>query len=175
MRIGAAQRYAKAFRVPLGELLGAGADGSIATENIPVVGSAAWGVWLDMAIAEVRPEQTVSLPIVQNAGAPKRAIQVADDSVDKKIPQGYFAIYREIDAERIAALPVGRLVVVKRRRLELIERTLRMVARHRNGSVVLVPNSNNPRYTGEIVISYEAMTDAATIIGEVTGIYGDIT
>ncbi len=175
LRIETAKRYAKAFRIPLGELLGTGASGSVATENVPVVGSAAWGVWLDMAIAETQTQDEVPLPLLQDEDAPKRAIRIADESVDKMIPKGYFAIYREIAPERIADLPIGRLVVVKRRHGGLVERTIRMVAKHTNDSVVLVPNSNDKRYAGSLSISYEKMTDAATIVGEVVGIYGELS
>lgn len=174
LRIDAARRYAKAFRVPLGELLGTGVGGSVPAENIPVMGNAAWGVWLDMAIAEVASGEEVHLPLIQDEDTPKRAIRVADDSVDKMIPAGYFAIYREIDAERIPDLPIGRLVMIKRRRGDLIERTLRIVTRHTSDAVVLASHSHNPRYAGEIVIPYEKMTDAATIVGEVVGIYGNL-
>lgn len=174
LRIEAAKRYARAFRVPLGELLGTGAGGSVATESIPVVGSAAWGVWLDMAIAEAGLDEAVSLPIMQDEDAPKRAIRISDNSVNLRIPEGYFAIYREVDADRIPELPIGKLVVVKRRKAGLLERTVRLVARHSGDTVYLSPHSSDPRYTGELPVSHTKMTDAATIVGEVVGIYGEI-
>lgn len=175
LRIEAAKRYAKAFRVPLGDLLGTGTGGSVATDNVPVVGSAAWGVWLDMAIAEARLDEEVSLPIMQDEDAPKRAIRIADNSVDLKIPEGFFAVYREIDQNRIPDLPVGKLVVVKRRKGGLMERTVRLVARHSGDTVYLAAHSSDPRYTGELQVPYTNMTDRAAIVGEVVGIYGEIS
>lgn len=174
LRIAAAKRYARAFRVSLGEMLGTGAGGSLATDSVPVVGSAAWGVWLDMAIAEAGLDEVVSLPIMQDEDTPRRAIKIADNSVDLMIPASYFAVYHEIEHQRIPDLPIGKLVVVKRRMGDLMERTVRRVARHSGGSVYLTSHSSDPRYTGELQVPYSDSTERAAIVGEVVGIYGEI-
>lgn len=174
LRIDAARKYAKAFRVPLGELLGTGAGGSVPTETVPVVGNAAWGVWLDMAITEARPERELSLPLMQDDVTPKRAIQISDNSVNNKIPEGFFAVFTEIKPERVPDLPIGRMVVVKRRKGDLVESTVRRVAKHSAEAVHLEACSTDPRYTGELVIPYTSTTDKAAIVGEVVGIYGEL-
>lgn len=172
LRVAVAREYAKAFRIPLDELVG-DAVGAVLADQTPVVGEAAWGVWREMALNSEGLSTATFVPVQQQNDKIRCAVRMADTSADKSIPQGDFAIYQELEEDEIPDLPVGTLLVLKRLRSDIYETTVRRVTAHGAGSLTLAFHSNDPRFAGSVQVPYSG-NSTWSIVGQVVGRYGEL-
>lgn len=166
----AAKRYAAAFNIPVGLLLDIDASAGT-TSEVTVIGDAAFGIWRHNALdrEHKRNKNTLSVPHVMVEGKMRFAIRVADESVNRVLSQGQYAIF-------VAAsepFKNNALVVVERVRGDLVERTLRRYVQ--NGtSAKLVSYSTSPLYQETISISDGSQGgDVVRIIGLVVATHAE--
>ncbi|NVM42806.1 helix-turn-helix domain-containing protein [Ochrobactrum intermedium] len=172
IRLDAARKYARAFKVNIGWLMtgnenktNGAAEKSVI--SVPVIGKSAAGIWLE-AEAMVLHE-TVTVPAVPSDIYPpdkQVAIKVEGPSMNKILPDGCFAIGVLIEAARYPQH--NDIVAVRRTRAGLVETTIK---RYLNieGEILLMPESYDPAYKTAIEYrSYEDDTQVeifALIIG----------
>lgn len=151
-----AELYARKFRVSLNWLLtGRGdmhGDGMAPVEipvaGLPIVGSIQAGHWLEITFvdSELEPEL---LPVARDQRFPRArqyALRVIGDSMNLDYPDGSYVTCVDF-AESGLAVTEGLTVHVERQRAggQLVEVTLKVVARNRDG-FILVPRSTNPAH-----------------------------
>lgn len=174
LRPDQAQRYARAFGVSVAWLLGLSTQYeavAIGPGELEIVGTAAAGVWherpLDGHLAIVKRLQP------KTAGAErmdKFRVRVGDNSVNKYIQAGEFAICERVNLNE---LRVGALVAVERSRGDLVEVSIRQVAARNADKLTLVYASSEARLAGKVEV--QPSDDDLTIVGVVTGRYADLT
>lgn len=156
--------------------------------SAPVVGDIAAGVWHESNPFTVfdpdsRPdnEETPLVPYVPDpkfSGLKQFAVRVKGPSVNKVIPDGYYAICVPYWEAR-TAIQDGDLVVVERTRAGLHEGTIKKVARVRGG-YELRPDSDDPRHRDPIVLAADLEHDKndpdvrVEIVGLVIGKYSPL-
>lgn len=170
IRKDAAQRYAKAFGVSAGYILGlqTTSDRITISDGIPIIRDAALGIWRDKMYSETTSGGHVSAPSGQTVSS-DYGVRIADASVDKKFPKGAIAICRPVSPDEAAALPDGAFVVVEQDRGGLIETTVRRL--HVLGEKFrLSTHSTDPRLTDNITVKRQDVSDVV-IAAKVVGIY----
>lgn len=149
-----AELYARKYRVNLEWLLtGRGqmrgekvVPAEIEVAGLPIAGEIRAGHWLDTTFIEPDQEPEM-LPAARDPRFPRArqyALRVVGDSMDLDYPDGSYVTCVDF-AESGLAMKEGMTVHVERQRAggQLIEITLKLVARQK-GSVVLMPRSSNP-------------------------------
>jgi hypothetical protein len=174
----AAAQYSADLGVSKYELLGLDQDDTPAG-TVPVEGRAKWGEWLDTdffksaASGDLKKARTISVP--RGLGKDmRRAVVVADGSVDNRIREGDFAVYEPITADEVSDLTDGYLLIA-RRRGALEERTVRRVlGRAKDGKLLLGPDSSNTMYAGTVTFPSSRAGETVEILGKVVAQYGPI-
>ncbi len=150
---------------------------------VPVVGTIGAGIWYDDSPFELAPDLDDEPPMVSCVrqpmyrGFPHFAVQVRGRSMDKKIPDGAFAIWVPYGEAR-TQLVDGDFVVVQSRDGGKYEGTVKLL-RFTPRGWELHPHSNDPQWQrGRGVISYhESIPEGADrevqIIGLVVGCHID--
>lgn len=170
--IEAAHEYAKAFKVPVTEfhpLASATPASNMLTE---IVGGSAVGVWRDGALADPKSkgeDDDLTIPVAQISGQTRGAVRVNDESINLFFQPGEYAIIA-VDGRKPE---VDMVVFVERRRGCLVETSLRLVERTKDGGLRLACHSSNKRYVESIPYPSQRPDETVTIIGHVIGKYAD--
>lgn len=170
----AARQYARAFGINPAALLVEGASPEDGAErNFVVIGESAVGLWRDITLEKELP-RPLRFPDV-GAGSPRRkAIKVSDNSVNRTIAPGEFAIFEPVDPGEASSLPVNSLVVVDRVRGQLRERTIRRIRGRKGAALELVCHSTEKRFSETLYSPSPKGSETIEIVGRVVGKYGDI-
>jgi phage repressor protein C with HTH and peptisase S24 domain len=172
--VPAAQKYARAFGVSVAELLQVGLTGHAvvnAHETSMIFGEAAVGVWRDKNVDSLKREKKLfTLPGQSGQHTMRYAVLVADESVDRVIRRGEYAIIADL-VSLSDAMPAGALVYVERERNGLIERTIRRIVGKEKERVRLAFDSSNSSLKGEITAPSNDRTETVTIVGRVVAVY----
>lgn len=169
---GKARQFGQAFGVSAGFLLGLSGGKSEdinQTIHVPLVAVAAAGAFrLDEGI----DAEGILVPAVPSRDVPaaiQYSVAVEGPSVNKRIPDGAFAICAPFDRYPGGAKH-GQLVHVIRERAGLREHTVKEF-RYTERGVVLMPCSTDPRYQDELVLAAEEDDTTVRIQGVVIGMY----
>lgn len=174
IQVEAARRYARAFGLDCGELLGLeGGRPSILkiTEDLTIMGSTAIGIWKDTRIDEDQPREKLR-GVPRTAPGRRQAVQVVDESVNLSIAPGEYAIYEEISVALEDA--DGALLYIQRSRDGLVERSIRRAFRVDPDRLKLIAHSTRPQFTDPIEYPSSQGKEDITIIGRVVGKYAAI-
>jgi phage repressor protein C with HTH and peptisase S24 domain len=171
-----AQQYAADLGLSTNQLLGLD-DSDAQVGNAQITGKAKWGEWLDTSIITDMAEKGVKTPSIsvpRGLGRDmRRAVAVADGSVNRVIQPGDYAIYEPVTSEDVAELTDGYLYIL-RRRGDLEERTVRKIAARTNGKLVLESHSTDARYSGDVTYPSSKADETVEIIGRVVGRYAPL-
>lgn len=149
------EKYAKAFGVSVEWLItGKGAslpEGAIPIKgfaSLPVLGNVQAGTFImvDDNQTPMSDLLHISVPLVEGFDADKHyLLKVIGDSMNKRIPDGYYAICVEINGK---SPKIGDIVVVERLKDggQLVETTIKRLSEV-NGRRALVPESYDPKFT----------------------------
>lgn len=139
---------------------------------IPVTGEVAMGIWrsaeLDSGEHTVN-KRTIDVPRVRGSQM-RLSVEVADESVNKSIRRGEYAIYIPLD---VALSELNKkLIIIERIRNGLIERSIRRATVTGNGTLSLAADTTDKRFNKDVVL-YPASgaDDDVRIIGRVIGKY----
>jgi hypothetical protein len=174
IRPNAAKRYAKAFGVDPSVLLGLTAENTYvnldADDGVPIVGTAAWGVWRDSFMLDSGVPKSISIP--RNASRIARAaVIVGDESVNKTLQQGDVAIYEPTNG--FNAIVPGKLIVIKRTNGTLVEMSIRRVISNVDGQLKLTDHSHNSKFREVIDVPVGGSGDVE-ILGLVVARYAPV-
>lgn len=174
--VPAARKYAQAFAVSPGHILGlagnsngGNSDPVTAVTNLPLVARASAGAF---RIDEGIDSEGILVPAVPHKDVPAQAqyaIVVDGPSVNKRIADGAYAICAMYDRYPGGARH-GQLVHVIRERAGLREHTIKELHYTRRGPV-LMPSSNDPRYQEEIAMDAAEDDTTVHIQGVVIGVF----
>lgn len=170
IRPEAARRYARAFGLDEGSLLGLTLGGVhiAADQGVPVVGTAAWGVWRDRSVME-SSKTTEAINVPRGARLPQRmAVLIDDASIDKAIPRGFYAIYEPLPSDGLHSVQSGKFLVIRRQRDGLEELTVRRILGAVDGEVKLSSHSTSGQFRDVITI---APGSDIEVLGVVVGQY----
>lgn len=172
LRPEAARKYARAFNVSAAYLLYGGkpvADSSAEAVSIPVIGKVAAGLWLDADNYEF--EDSTWVPAVrapEYRNGEQVAYKVEGPSMNKVLPDGVYAIGVLYGTTRS---PRHRdVVVVRRTRAGLVETTIKRYI-VQNGEVLLMPESDDPRYQAPIPLDAPEADTSVEVHALVVGSY----
>lgn len=172
----AARRYARAFRLNEGVLLGFGGGAAdVGGERvIHVIGETAVGLWRDISLeASEEPRATIRLPDIGKSGRRRQAVRAADNSANRAIPEGEYAIWEPLAPDEIGDLPIGSMVVIDRIRGSLRERTLRRVRDKSGSKIELACHSTEKRFAESISYPSTKSGEKIEIIGRIVGKYAE--
>lgn len=172
LRPDAAARYAKAFGLSPSDLLGLrNADG---TQSVPVIGGAAMGVWRDTELDSEQKSNGLSVVVISTGvQSVQFALEVLDNSINKLIKIGEFAICTPLGEADLGNLTVGALVVVDRTRGALRERSIRRVAANA-GRLELQTESTEKKMAETVECPSRRRDEVVTVIGRVIGKYAPL-
>lgn len=143
----------------------------------PILGTVAAGVWLEIETMAPYDQPKELLPIVYQSEYPDEAVfglYVKGTSLNRIAPEGSILICLDL-ANVGGGYTDGDLVVVERRMRQggLREVTAKRV-RHRNGTTVLMPESDDPQWQRAVTLDPETGGDDTTevsVIARVLGVY----
>lgn len=147
LRLDAARKYARAFRVTPGWLLtGSSNEAEVlsAVSSIPVVGKIAAGVWMEADGFD----SDDSYPLIPAAPSPdypphkQIAFLIEGPSMNRILPDGVYAIGVLFQYARNPRH--GDVVALRRTRAGLVETTVKRYT-ERDGQILLMPESDDPR------------------------------
>jgi len=165
LRLTTARVYAKAFGVPVGELIGVGTpEPNVVGVGIKVIGEAAIGIWRETNV----DNQTQTSTVPDDHPMQRFAVRVADHSVDKIIGAGDYAV---CEPTEVSDIQLGNFVAVRRTRQGLTELSIRRVSDVSPKLLRATGHSTDSRYSPIVDIQLGA---EATIIGRVIGKYTDL-
>ncbi len=165
--VEAARRYAKAYGVHPNELLGrAGVPGSPVTSALNEVGI---GVWRDRNIDERKKNIILDMSFLGAESDVQRIVRVTDESADKLIGIGEFAIITPSDG-----LEAGRHYLIERQRGDLVEMSIRTAISQGDGFKLVAPSTHR-RYVDDVRYPSKTPGEITTILGRVTGRYAEIS
>lgn len=162
-RIGpdAARKYQKAFGVRAEDLLGFKEPRNSRAETFEEDVVAAMGMWRDTSISN-EPNKSRSRGTVT-----RKRVLVNDDSVNKAINAGEWALYEPFDS-RSDPLPDQRLVYIERKKGSLAERSIRQV-RIKGSGATLTSHSTVSKYSEKLDFPSKSQGESIEIIGVVVG------
>lgn len=165
LRISTARVYAKAFSVPVAELVGIpSSEPTPVGVGIRVIGEAAIGIWRDAALSEP-DDKRISVP---DAHPIERfAVRVADHAVDKLIGKDEYAVCEPAALDDIEP---GQIVVLRRFRQGLTEISLRRVSEIDGKTIRATGHSSDNRYAAIVDIT---IGSEATLVGRVIAKYAE--
>jgi hypothetical protein len=168
-----ALRYVAAFKktgLSLSDLLGL-KDDVEASVGLVVMGAVEMGVWREQTLdVQERNTRTLKVPPSKKRGE-RRALQVLDDSVDKLIAPGEYAIYRPLQEPHDLDALTGQLLFVECVVRKMVERSIRIASMHKDGRLKLTAHSRNPKF--DSVMMYPCAQGNVTLLGLVVGKYAD--
>jgi hypothetical protein len=168
IRKDAAERYGKALGVDPATLLGFNPSTHFdADQGVIVIGAASWGLWRDKRMFNAQSPAVIEVPRQPGATA-RRAVMVADDSVNKVMSSGTFAIFEPLPDLR--AVSTGKFVVIRRTQGELEELSVRRVLSAVDDVVRLAPHSTNPAFKETLTLNLDDLGDVE-VVGIVVGKY----
>lgn len=167
-----ARKYARAFGVSAAHLLmlrDGGNNSETTTISVPLVARASAGAF---RVDEGIEAEGVQVPAVPHSTVPasvQYAVAIDGPSVNRRIPDGAYAICAPYD-QYPGGPQHGQLVHVVRERAGLTEHTVKEIRYSRNGTM-LVPCSTDPRFQEQLIL--EAIEDdtVVTIRGIVIGAF----
>jgi hypothetical protein len=166
LRIAIARVYAKAFGVPLGELIGAAVeDATPSGVGIRVIGEAAVGVWRDPSLSQTS-DKTITVP--DDHPISRFALKIVDQSINKVIGQGEYAVCEPVDVTEIEP---GFFIAFKREQLGTEEISVRRISAVNGSTLRTTGHSTDSRFG---VITDIDLEKGATVMGRVVGKYADI-
>jgi hypothetical protein len=164
----AAKRYEKAFGVKAADLLSIKTAKpnflNVLEEEDGIV--AAMGLWrnTDMDDKTAKGKQRSG----GRSGNMRRRVLVNDESVNRSISAGEWALYEDFDTST-DPLPDNRLVYIERRQGNLAERSIRRVDVRGSGTVDLVSHSTVPKYLEKLSYPSKKQGETIEILGIVVG------
>lgn len=163
-----AAKYAKAFGIDATSLLGLPSSTLQvdADQGVNVEGTAAWGIWRDKSMANVQCDAVIEVPRASRF-SPRRAVLIGDQSVNKSIAEGSYAIYEPLNHHEVTT---GRLVVLRRGQGNLVELSVRKVQSAYEGKLRLVAHSTETAFREALVLDTSSMGDVE-VLGIVVGSY----
>lgn len=169
----AARKYATAFRSSPGYILGLEAGGNSPLVNAvtyaPLVAIAAAGAFRVDDGLEIEGIQVPAVPRHDIPAGVQYSVQIDGQSVNKRIPDGAYAICAPYD--RYAGGPQhGQLVHVIRERSGLVEHTIKELRYSRDGTQ-LFPVSTDPKHQEPLVLGTGEDGEIVRIHGVVIGVY----
>ena len=161
----AAVRYAAAYRLDLSALLGFSVT---AANSIEVLGDAALGVWRDKDIDLERNvnAQSPAVPSVGDRGVMRFAVEMKDQSANRVLAAGDFAICEPIDSD---ALQPNSLLYVERTNEGLAERTVRRLERGQTGMRLVTVST-----AAHLSSSIPFPSPGVQVLGRVVGRYSPL-
>lgn len=173
IRLPAAQKYAKAFNSTAAFILTGASDSSqlpsvVEVNTVPVLGEVAAGMF---KTGNWTPDDGTEIPAIPRKGIPasaQYAVRVDGPSVNKRIPDGMYAICALFDAVPGGA-QMGSLVHVVRQDGDMFEHTIKEL-RLTSSGMVLMPVSDDPAFQEAVPL---ASTEDSTvqIRGVVIGVF----
>lgn len=121
-----------------------------------------------------KPGATLRLPDIYKDRRPRIAVRVADNSANKVVSEGEYAIVEPLTSREIAQLPVSTIVLVERVRGTLKERTIRRVRRSSDAKLELGCHSTEKRFAQKLTYPSGRKGEKIEIIGRVVGRYADL-
>jgi transcriptional regulator with XRE-family HTH domain len=174
----AARRYAGVFDVKAADLMGwrgdEGGEGS-AEKSIGVIGDFKMGLWQDTSIDRDGEKSALRLPQAVGGVRKRLAVKAADESANRYILPGEFAIFELITPEDALDLAVGSLVVVERWNGPLRERSIRRVRAKSGSKMDLACHSTEARFNQVVTYPSGKSSDRVEIVGVVVGKYAEFT
>jgi hypothetical protein len=168
LRIATAKVYAKAFSIPLGELLGAGPtkEPPSTTVGVKVLGDTAMGVWRDGTIVSTGQDiATIAVP--DDYPKSRFALRVADHSINKSLLMGEYAICEQIELPEIKP---GHLIAFRRTQGGLIEISIRRISDVAGTTLKTSGHSTDSRFAVPTDLRVGSGTE---VLGRVVGKYTD--
>lgn len=173
IRLDAARKYASAFSSTAAYILtggnGAQADPVTKVTNVPVIARVSAGAFRYDDGVEEGIFQVPAVPRGDIAAAVQYSVLVDGPSVNKRIPDGAYAICAPLDSYPGGAQH-GQLVHVVRERAGLYEHTIKEL-RYTASGMVLMPVSTDPRYQEEVTLSSGEDGEIVRVQGIVIGAY----
>lgn len=168
-----AQKYGRKLGVSAAFLMGLTGEDETETPEVSIMGEAALSTWYDRTLDLERKENKNSLQVPNPSGAAVRyAIRLRDESVNKVIGDGEYAICIPIDESDVED---GMLVDVEHNRGDLVQRTIRRVtAKPRGDGFFLKTFSTLARFESSLVYPSDKRDESISILGRVIGRYSDI-
>ena len=176
LKLDIARRYAKAFNSSAAYILtganktnGDGSPTVNSLSNVPLVAAVSAGTF---RYDEGIDEGAILVPAVPRGDIPAHvqyAVVVDGPSVNKRIPDGAYAICAKFDGYPGGAQH-GALVHVVRERSGLHEHTIKELRYTRDG-MILMPVSTDPKHQEPIAIATGEADEVVRIEGVVIGIY----
>ncbi len=171
INFAAARRYAAAYGSTANYIMSGEATASPVVQQVASVhleGVVSAGVFRD---SDWKPDDSTVIPAVVRKGIPivkQYAVRVDGPSVNRRIPDGMYAICAEFDAYPGGAT-LGSLVHVTRERGGEIEHTIKEI-RYTKDGMILMPVSDHPDFQNPIPLKDE---DGVEIVikGVVIGSY----
>ena len=144
--------------------------------SIPVIGESAVGLWRDTTLEDEkkRGAGTLRLPEIGGKGRRRRATQVTDNSANRFVLAGEYAIFEELRPNDIAELEPNDWVVVERMRGCLRERTVRRIRSKKGDRLELETYSTERKFTELLSYPSARAGDVIEIVGKVVGKYAEL-
>lgn len=175
--LAAAKKYAKAYRIDASEILGLAMGSGTPARLIQIVGDAAVGVWRDANLTTLMGQKgadALTIPVLQELGsAMQGAVRVVDASMNKVFQPGEFAIYSEIEELGDLDQHAGKIAYVERSRGDLIERSLRLFTKRKDG-MRLECFSTESRFAESVSYPSKVPNESIRIVGFVVGKYASL-
>lgn len=174
--LSAARKYAAAFGTTPGFLLGVETNTNLSptfpVSSIPVVARVSAGVFRAVEAFETEDLLVPAAPRRDIPAKLQYSVIVDGTSVNKRIPNGAFAICIPYDSYPGGAQH-GQLVHVIRERSGLQEHTIKEL-RFTSKGMILMPVSDDPRYQEEIKLAVGEEDENVRINGIVIGSYSPL-
>lgn len=171
--LAAARKYALAFGSTPGRILGieGGANSQPVNQvvHVPLVATVSAGAFRAEDGLEIEGYQVPAVPRADIPAGVQYSVVVDGQSVNKRIPDGAFAICAPYD-KYPGGPRHGQLVHVVRERSGLVEHTIKELHYTREGQV-LMPASTDPRYQEQVVLSTGDDQEIVRIHGVVIGVF----
>lgn len=165
LRIATARVYAKAFGVPISELVGIATSEPIPIgKGVCVLGEAAIGIWRD-AVLQTPSGQSISVP--DPHPVERFAVRLADHSVDKLINKDEYAV---CEPALLSDIEPGNLVVLRRFRQGLTEISVRRVSEINGNTIRATGYSSDNLYAAMVDIT---LGTEASLMGRVIAKYAE--
>jgi SOS-response transcriptional repressor LexA len=142
---------ANALGLPVSEFIsGAPSEGSSGNELIEVVGAVQAGIWREHP--EWSPEERYRIEVEQSPveGAERFALEMIGHSMDKTIPPG--SVLELLRVSLDLQPQDGDIVIVERRRSDLVETTCKRLIIHPDGTQELRAESTKPEFEKPVFI-----------------------
>lgn len=172
-----AERYAKAFGIPVDDLLSIKLQRD-PVEEVQVLARASIGVWRDARIDPTGSSATqLPIPIPLGEGghlAMRFAVEICDDSVNKVMANGSYAICVAVHMDQLEHVPLYSFVLIERSRDGLIEHSVRRVTGREGMRFQLSTHSKNAKLMDVVTIPPQRDDEQVTIKGRVIGTYAPL-